>query len=121
MARPGEAPAPVFTGLPYGENAVVNQMSEAIPEDDPFDDGFDELAGLEPGDDRTAFLFSETDRPSEPLTAGMGFGAGPNTASAILRGESKQDFATRVARELSASGGAAKGVQAFAERIARGL
>jgi hypothetical protein len=122
MARPGEAPAPVFTGLPYGENALLNQMSEAVPEEDDFlDPGFDELAGLEPADDRTAFLFSETDRPDEPLTAGMSFGDGPNTSAAVIRGESKQDFAMRVAQELSASGGAIKGVQAFADRIARGL
>ena len=122
MARPGEAPAPIFTGLPYGQNSLMNDMSEAIPDDeDPTDDSFDELAGFEPADDRTAFLFSETDRPDEPITAGMSFGDGPNTSSALLRGESKQDFAVRVAQELSASGGAIKGDQALAERVARGL
>jgi hypothetical protein len=121
MPRPGEAPAPVFTGLPYGENALMNQMSEAIPEDDPFDDGFDELAGFEPGDDKTAFLFSETDRPDEPLTAGMPFGQGPNASTAALRGETKPQFATRIARTLGAESEITPGLSKFLDAVERGL
>ena len=124
MARPGEAPPAIYQGLPYGENALANEMSQAIPDEDDLDfldDGYDELADFQPVDDQEAFLFSETDRPNEPLTAGMSFGPGNNVSSAVLRGESNQQFAMRVAQELTAAGGQIKGVQAFADRIARGL
>jgi hypothetical protein len=101
---------------------LANDMSEAIPDDDAdlFDDEFDEFADFVP-QGREEFLLSETDRPGEPLTAGMSFGMGPNISSAAVRGETKQDFARRVATELSALGGSIKGVQEFADRIARGL
>ena len=117
MARPGEAPAPVFTGMPYGANQLVNQMSEAIPEDDPFDDGFDELAGFEPGDDKTAFLFSETDRPDEPLTAGMAFGAGPDFSRHSI--ETDTQFRSRVSSTLADNPD--KDVQAFRIALERGF
>jgi hypothetical protein len=120
MPRPGEAPAPVFTGLPYGENALMNQMSEAIPEDDAlFDDGYDELAGLEPADDQTAFLFSQTDRPDEPLTAGMPFGEGPNVSK--FHPEREAAFIRRIARDVAASPAADKAVRAWAQRAERGF
>ena len=119
MPRPGEAPAPVFTGLPYGENALVNQMSEAIPDDEPFvEPGFDELAGFEPGDDKTAFLFSETDRPDEPLTQGMGFGPGADFSRHAH--ESNADLLNRVADSIASDVSAPKEARAFADRVKRG-
>jgi hypothetical protein len=121
MPRPGEVSNPLYEGLPYGANALANDMSEDIPDDDLFDDGFDELADFNPQPTSEQFLFSGTDRPDEPLTAGMSFGEGPNISAALVRGESKQQFAMRVSRELSAAGGQIKGVQAFADRIAKGL
>lgn len=121
MPRPGESPAPLYQGLPYGANSLANDMSEDIPEDDLFDDGFDELANFAPASTSEQFLFSGTDRPDEPLTSGMSFGEGPNISTALVRGESKQQFAMRVARELQQAGGGIKGVQAFADRIAKGL
>ena len=122
MARAGEAPPALYQGLPYGANALVNDMSEDIPDDDEFvDDDFDEIGDFQPVDDDEAFLFSPTDRPDEPITAGLPFGDGPNMPISAIRGETKQDFALRVANELTALGGSVKGVQQFADRIAKGL
>jgi hypothetical protein len=119
VPRPGEAPAPLYQGLPYGQNSLVNDLSEEIPDED--DPTYDELEDFVPQGVEEEFLISGTDRPEEPITAGMSFGDGPNIGTALVRGESKQQFAMRVARELQAAGGGIKGVQAFADRIAKGL
>ena len=122
MARPGEAPAPIYQGLPYGENALANQMSEAIPDDDDadlFDDGYDELADVQPADDMEAFLLSGSDRPDEPVTAGMSFGAGPDFTR--YAHETNAQLLARVAQSLEADPAAPKEVRAFAERVRRGF
>lgn len=122
MPRPGEAPAPLYKGLPYGANALVNDMSEAIPEDpDLFDDTFDELEGMEPADEMEAFLLSGSDRPDEPITAGMSFGDGPNIASVRLRTETRREMTMRVSSVLATEGEQSPGVKKFLEALDRGL
>jgi hypothetical protein len=119
MPRPGEVSSPLYEGLPYGANALANDMSEDIPDDDLFDDGFDELADFNPQSTSEQFLFSGTDRPDEPLTAGMTFGDGPDFTR--FAHESNADLLNRVADRLGADPTAPKEVRAFAERVKRGF
>jgi hypothetical protein len=101
-------------------NSLANDMSEAIPEDDDAlldDDDFDELADFQPADDDEAFLFSATDRPDEPVTAGMSFGAGPDFAKLAV--ETETQFRQRLASTLQAD--PSKDVQAFRAALERGF
>jgi hypothetical protein len=122
MPRPGEAPAPLYSGLPYGSNAIVNQMSEDIPEDDGdiFDDGtILENDGFRPSTPEEEFLFSGTDRPMEPLTTGMSFGAGADFTR--FAHESNADLLGRVAQKVTADPASPKEARAWADRVARGF
>jgi hypothetical protein len=119
MPRPGEVSAPLYEGLPYGANSLANDMSEDIPEDDLFDDGFDELADFAPASTSEQFLFSGTDRPDEPITQGMTFGAGADFTR--FAHETNDDLLNRVADKFQADPAAPKEVRAFAERVKRGF
>jgi hypothetical protein len=69
------------TGLPYGENEAVNDQQAAAPLSSP---GPATSAAASPGRGRgphlarfgDAGIFSGTQRPGEPLTAGVDFGPG---------------------------------------------
>jgi hypothetical protein len=65
-----------------------------------------------------AVLFGPTDRPHEPLTAGMPFGAGPSFVPRPT--EDDRTFLMRVAGELLASPSATNSAKALAERITLG-
>lgn len=115
MPRPEQTPSARFEGLPYGANSLANEMSAGIEE--PTDDGVDELEGWEPASDAESFLFSQSDRPGEPVTAGMSFGEGPNVSRFSYEGP--EQFKQRIAQTL-ATPTAPKEVRAFVSRLERG-
>jgi hypothetical protein len=116
LPRPGEVSAPLYQGLPYGQNSLVNDLSEEIPDED--DPTYDELADFVPQGVEEEFLFSGTDRPDEPVTTGMSFGAGADFSR--YGHESNKDLLNRVATTISSDPAASKEVRAFAERVKRG-
>lgn len=122
MARPGETPPSRFSGLPYGTNALVNEESEPFNDvEDPARDLVNpEEQDFAPANDDEAFLFSGTDRPGESLTAGMGFGAGPNVASQMLQDESPPQFAQRIAQTLAQEGESSAGLKKFIAKVESG-
>jgi hypothetical protein len=115
MPRPGEVSAPLYQGLPYGQNSLVNDLSEDIPDED--DPTYDELADFVPQGVEEEFLFSGTDRPDEPVTTGMSFGAGADFSKFSV--ETETQFRSRVASNLRANPN--KDVQAFAAALERGF
>jgi hypothetical protein len=110
----------MFEGLPYGTNALANDMSSEF-DTPPVGDEADELDDWSPSSEEEEFLFSPSDRPEEPITAGMGFGAGPNRASVMVVGETPQQFSPRSAQTLQAEGESSPGMKAFLARVERGL
>ena len=119
MPRPEQTPPSLYKGLPYGANAVTNQQAQDIP--DPTDPTYDEFSDMQPPSEGEQFLYSPTDRPKEPITSGMSFGQGPNAPKPIVRDETPNQFAVRVAQTLSAEGESSPGLQKFIKRIERGL
>ncbi len=122
MPRPEQTPVARYQGLPYGANAVANAGIDAAEDmDQEVDEGFDEQDEFQPADEEEAFLFSPTDRPDEPLTTGMGFGPGPNVASAVVQGESRTQFAQRIGQQMQAEGENSPGMKKFLAAAERGL
>lgn len=111
----GDTPTPAFEGLAYGENEQANRLSSMFPVDE---EGVDE-EDFAPQGDEDAFLFSQTDRPSEPLTAGAPFGEGPDMTPYAL--ENEEDFADRVAEDLMTRPGVSKDLKAWAQRRRAGV
>lgn len=128
MARP-EQPIIRTREGERGTATDVEGLIQQVPlpeEDDGFDEeGFeDEDLGAEfdMGDPLNGeledVLFAPTERPDEPLTAGVEFGPGPLTVP--FPGETERDFRLRVADSLSSSPSATPSVRAFADRLLRG-
>lgn len=63
-------------------------------------------------------IFRPTDRPDEPVTAGMPFGPGPNTPRTYREDDARRR--DRVAREIESSPTATDAVRKFAQRIRAG-
>jgi len=84
-AARGPVPVPGGPG-PTGGGQGPGPAPGPLPE---LNDGYD------------AALFGSTDRPAEPVTSGMPFGAGP--AYAPLPTEDSRTFMLRVANDLSAN------------------
>jgi hypothetical protein len=123
MPRPEQTPPSRFSGLPYGTNALANQESEPFNDvnsdgNDLVDPSLDEE--FQPASDDEQFLFSQTDRPDEPLTAGMGFGAGPGIASQLIQDESPKQFSQRIAQRLAAEGESSPGLKKFLAKVESG-
>jgi hypothetical protein len=98
--------------MPYGEADAVNQLLGMIgPDDEP--------EAHQPSTPQEEFLFSPTDRPSEPVTSGVNFGAGPDDV--MDRAETPRLFNDRVAGALGAQPGAPKEVRALVARMREGL
>ena len=111
------AETPEYSGLPYGSNQAVNDVVD--------DSAVDEELFGEPEDDFTPagpeeeFLFSPTDRPDEPLTAGAGFGPGADgTRHAV---ESDADVLTRMAERIAANPSSDPQARAWAAKRTKGL
>ena len=121
MPRPEQTPSARFKGLPYGANALANAGMDAADDMEPVDEGYDELGDFAPASPEEEFLFSPSDRPDEPLTAGMSFGAGPNVASALVEGETRTQFADRVQRQVEMEGENTPGMRKFLAAARRGL
>lgn len=71
----GTQAAKYIPGLPYGEGQATMQQQMAAP-----------MAGptAVPGLPAVTPLFAPTERPNEPMTAGMDFGAGPGSEALNL-------------------------------------
>jgi hypothetical protein len=71
-----------YEGLDYGDNKALNDQAAAAPLTSQGTPG----AGASPSSRRVlpargpAGIFGPTDRPNEPLTAGVDFGPGPGRA-----------------------------------------
>lgn len=128
MARP-EQPIIRTREGERGTASAVESLIQEVPlpeEDDGFDEeGFeDEDIGAEfdMGDplngDLEDVLFVPSERPDEPLTAGVEFGPGPLTVP--FPNETERDFRLRVADALVTSPSATASVKAFADRLLRG-
>lgn len=113
----GETPTPQVKqgsgpdALPWGEAAQVNDMVGLIPP--PEEDGF------KPRSPQEDFLYSPTDRPQEPFSAGLGFGPGPARVPAAH--ENDDQFVQRVAKEVKADPSAPKQLRQFADRALNGM
>lgn len=73
------------SGLPYGENKAVNEQQTAAPMSQTGTPG----AGASPSPRRalptgSEGIFGGTERPEEPLTAGVDWGAGPGAQQPVL-------------------------------------
>ncbi len=97
--------------LPWGEAAQVNDAIGLIP---PPDEN-----NFTPQGDAESFLFSPTDRPNEPVTAGQPYGAGP--AAMAGQHESDDQFVARIAAQVKQDPAAPKSLRQFAERALNGM
>lgn len=68
----GTQPARYIAGLPYGEGQATMQQQMSAPMAGPTAPAAPMLPSITP-------LTAPTERPTEPLTAGMDFGAGPGS------------------------------------------
>ena len=83
----GRVPQVQYTGLPYGQNQAVNAQQSAVPMS-PGSQGAAAGGSPSPAGGPPAFgaggVFSPTERPGEPLTAGVDWGAGPGVRPSHL-------------------------------------
>lgn len=107
-----QAPPIDFKGLPYGSNEDVNAVSDeelfGEPDEEPLPEGPD-----------GEFLFSPSDRPGEPLTAGAPFGPGPDATRFTFEADS--DLLDRFAERVAANPGSDPQAKAWAAKRAKGL
>jgi hypothetical protein len=116
----GQTPEVQFKGLPYGDNQDINDQLDAVPDFAMADQGEpppDQQEG--PSTPETDFLFGPSDRPDEPITAGVPVGPGPDVTRRLY--ETDEQFLGRVARTLVSAPGADRSLQAFAKKVERGL
>lgn len=141
MPRPEQIIPSAGEGAPHGADAELMRLAGAVPEPDPapaedadlfvpsrsgvaeedfadltFEEAPAPLEELNPGFDE--LLFGATQRPDEPLEAGLPFGPGPSFTPRPA--EDDRSFMLRVARELRSSPSATGLVRRLAERIEAG-
>lgn len=120
MPRPGATPQPEFEGLAYGENVAANQLAtDADVDAELFGDGTEDEDDFQPADEDEEFLFGPTDRPDEPLTAGVGFGPGIDATRHAFASDS--DMLDRLAEKISANAATDPAARAWAAQRAKGL
>ena len=116
MPEPGKTPQPAFEGLPYGQNKAANDFAtDADVDAELFGDPEDDYS---PTPDEQ-MLFGPTDRPDEPITAGVGFGDGPDATRHTF--ESDGDVLASISRRILADPTADPQAKAFANRKLAGL
>jgi hypothetical protein len=97
----GAQPVMNITGGKYGENKELTElqgsakMAQSQPSGAP-------VPGGAPASSKVTPLFSPTERPQEPMTAGMPFGEGPNSPG-ILTGSIKPTLKDTLLRAMAAS------------------
>ena len=115
MPEAGRTPAPAYergNTLQYGEANEANQLMGLVaegPEPDPY----------APSGDEEEFLFSQTDRPDEPITAGAPVGPGPDLSRHAI--ETPAAFKQRLLAQMEQRGNQSREVRAFIEKARRGL
>jgi hypothetical protein len=116
VPEPGQTPQPTVKqgkgpdALPWGEAAQINDAVGLIPpEEDPY----------QPQGDAENFLYSPTDRPQEPATAGLPYGPGANGIPQMP--ESDGDLVHRVAAVAVNDPAAPSEMKAFAQRALKGM
>ena len=130
MPRPEQVPSPGYergaNNLPYGGASAANSalpdptttepssFGDLFIDDDDFGDEEDNFA---PQGDEETYLFSPTERPAEPISAGAPFGPGADFVRQAY--ESDRDFMLRVGQSLS--GDPNPDVRDFVTRISEGL
>jgi hypothetical protein len=78
--------------LPYGQAQALAELLAAVPDEDESD--------YQPSSPAERFLYSPTDRPDEPITAGLPFGPGPDVSRYAL--EDDRSFRERLAQTIEA-------------------
>lgn len=117
MAEPGATPAPAFkqgsgpASLPWGEATQVNDLVGMVPPPDQGDE-------FTPQGDAQQFLYSPTDRPKEPFSAGLPFGAGPGPEMTV---DDPVQEVSKIASQALADPRAPKELKAFAQRVQQGM
>lgn len=115
MPEPGVTPQPTIkkgTGpaaLAQGDAADVNDLIGLVPPDNP---------GYQPTGEEDQFLFSPTDRPNEPFSAGLPFGPGKNATAASY--QTDDDLVKQIAAQAAKDPAAPKSLKAFAARALQG-
>ena len=116
MPEAGRTPEPAIKqgkgpeSLPWGEAAQVNDAIGLVPPPDE--------ETYTPQGDAESFLFSPTDRPNEPFSAGLPFGDGPNATRAAY--QTDDDVVKQIARTAAQDPAAPKSLKAFAARALQG-
>ncbi len=116
MPQPGDVAQPAYkrgTSLPKGEAQSANELiAQMGPQPDPTDQTY------QPSGPAEQFLFGQTDRPTEPITAGAPFGAGPSVSGASFPSETQ--MVATVAAQVAASPNVSKETRAWAARVQAG-
>src|SRR2546427_554516 len=93
----GETPTPEFkqgTDLPYGGAQAANSLMGMVGPLNPPEPH-------QPQGPEDQFLFSQSDRPNEPVTSGAPFGAGANVVHGSF--QSDDEVVAQVAQQLQGS------------------
>lgn len=120
MPRPGSPQQPRFqrgSELGYGQATAANDMVDMaeVPSEDPQMPMVTEEQFV-PQNPEDMFLFSGTDKPDEPITAGAPFGPGPMGRPYETSGQ----FIQRVSGVLARTSNVPPEVKAFLDRAAAG-
>jgi|DEB0MinimDraft_6_1074348.scaffolds.fasta_scaffold14966_1 hypothetical protein len=106
-----------MTGMAYGENADFNDMQSAAPMAAAPSVSNTRTRNTSPTGQRAAAtpLFSPTQRPDEPVTAGAPFGPGPGAAPNIQRRARLSDLLRRASEQDNS--GDSEFLAALAQRL----
>lgn len=116
MPEAGRTPSPAFergvNNLEYGEAGLANDlMALAGPAEEP--------EPYQPSGPEEEFLFAPSDRPAEPVTAGVPVGEGPDASRYAI--ESPQAYKERMLSQMEQRAGQSRDVRRFIERARKGL
>ena len=117
MPRPGSPQQPRFQrgdSLAYGEATAANDMADMAPEMPMVMDDQEFM----PSTPEEQFLYAQTDKPDEPITAGAPFGAGPG-----VRRQTDQSLMRTVFNAVSSLAAADPNpeLQGFLKKLQAGL
>lgn len=115
MPEAGRTPTPQYKqggiNLPWGEAAQLNDAVGLVPPPDE--------PQYAPSGDAEQFLFSPTDRPGEPVTAGQPYGPGALVVPGAR--ETDDQIVQRVAAQALKDPSAPKQLKDFANRALNGM
>lgn len=117
MPEPGKTPQPAYEGLSYGQNAAANKLAtDADVDAELFGDDEEDYTPAGPEEE---FLYGPTDRPDEPVTAGVGFGPGADGTRHSF--ESGATVLDKLAERIAADPTADTQAKAWANKRKQGL